>query len=124
EIADSAAVRECGPIGRRFMSRPNDRRSVFSRKIESDFSRNDARLFVPRAQSASQRVNDTPFHLVHHFFGKILKPERGGVTGELMSKRCLHERLQFQSADDLYISNMRCCWISAPPSLHYAATSA
>src|SRR5205814_4671280 len=75
------------------MIRANDRRSVFSREIGSDVSRNDARLFVPRAQCTSQRVNDTPFHFVHHFVGKILKSERGGITGELMSKCCLHAKV-------------------------------
>ena len=105
EIADSAAVRECGPVRRCLVIRADDCRSVFRRKIGSDFSRNDARLFVPRAQCATQRVNHAPFHFVHDFFGKILKPKRGRIIGELMSKRCLHGKLQFQSADEFVRGN-------------------
>src|SRR6266498_2511710 len=40
-----------------------------------------------------------------------------------MSKRCLHERLQFQSADELNVGNMRSCRAGAPPA-NPAATDA
>src|SRR5207249_9574217 len=100
EIANATAVRECGPVRRGLVSCANDRRTVFRRKIGSDFSRDCARFFIPRAQRAAQRVSDAPFYFVHDFFGKVLKPKRGGIISELMSQCCLHGKPQFQSADE------------------------
>src|SRR6266550_964870 len=93
EIANTTAVRECGPVRRRLVIRADDCRSVFRREIGSDFSCNDARLFVPRTKCATQRVNDASFYFVYDFFGKIFKSERGGITGELMSKCRLHGKV-------------------------------
>src|SRR5947199_3539579 len=93
EIANATAVRESGPVRRRLVIRADDCRSVFRREIGSDVSRNDARLFVPCTKCATQRVNDASFYFVHDFFGKIFKSERGGISGELMSKCCLYEKV-------------------------------
>src|SRR5262249_26548696 len=76
------------------MIRANDCCSVIRRKIGGDFSRNRTWLFFPCAQCAAQRVDDAPFYFVHDLFGQIFEPERGGVVSKLMSKRCLHEKLE------------------------------
>jgi hypothetical protein len=65
----------------------DDGGSMFRRKIRRDFSRNRARLFFPGAQSTAERVDYAPLHFVHDLLGKIFKPERARVIGQLMSKR-------------------------------------
>ena len=92
------------------MGRADDCRTVSSRKIGSDVSRYDAWLFVPRAQRAAQRVYDTPFHFVHDFFRKILKPERGGIISKLMSKCCLHESCDFNLPTKIMAAS-DCRWL-------------
>src|SRR5437667_11736440 len=85
EIANATAVRDSGPVRRRLVIRADDCRSVFRREIGSDVSRNDARLFVPRTNCATQRVQYASFYFVSDFAGTIFKSERRGITGELMS---------------------------------------
>jgi hypothetical protein len=58
-------------------------------KIGSYFSRDHERFFF-HAPSAQLRIDHTPFHFVHDFLRKILKPQRARVISKLMSKRRLH----------------------------------
>src|SRR5437764_114873 len=53
KIANATAGGEGSPIRRRFLGRADDGRSLFRRKIRSDFARDDARFFVPGANSAA-----------------------------------------------------------------------
>ena len=92
EVADATAIRKRRPVRRRLVSSAKDCRSLFGRKIRSDFSRNRTWLFLPCSQRAAQRINDAPFDFVHNVFGKIFVSQRARVIGELMGKRFLHER--------------------------------
>ncbi len=75
EIANATAVRECSPIRRRFVVRPDDCRSILRRKIRRDFARDRARLFVPGADRAAERIDHAPFHFVNDVLGKIFEIE-------------------------------------------------
>src|SRR5436305_8933842 len=53
EVANAAAVRESGPIGRRLVARPDNCRSLLRRKIRGDFARNLARFLIPGPEGAA-----------------------------------------------------------------------
>jgi len=63
---------------------------VFRREISRYSSRDHKRFFLPCTERAAQGIDYAPFHFVHDFLRKILKPLCARVISKLMSKRCLH----------------------------------
>src|SRR5260370_182173 len=63
---------------------------VFRREICRYSSRDHEWFFLPCAERAAQGIDYAPFHFVHDFLRKILKPLCARVISKLMSKRCLH----------------------------------
>jgi len=87
EIANAGCIRECCPVRRRFVICADDCRSMLRRKFRNNFSRDRARLLIPRTERATERVEHAPLDFVNNFLRKIFEPERAGVFGKLMSKR-------------------------------------
>src|SRR5215211_7056756 len=102
EIANAAAIGECRPVRRRLVIGAKDRGSVLRREISRYSSRDHKWFFLPCAERAAQGIDYAPFHFVHNFLRKILKSQRACVISKLMSKRGLHVKMRFQSADEFY----------------------
>jgi len=64
----------------------DNRAAIFCRKIRRDFARNHARLFVPRPERATERIDHPALYLVHDLGRKIFKIERTGEFSEAMSE--------------------------------------
>src|SRR5207253_4645706 len=67
EVTNATARRERSPVRRSLMRRSDNCRSILRRKFRRDFSRDRARLFIPRSQRATKRIGYAAPHFVHHF---------------------------------------------------------
>ncbi len=101
EVANAAAVREGGPIRRGLVRGADNRRAVLSgREIRNDVARDRARLLVPGAERAAERVHQPPLHFMDDVLREVLEIERAGEMGELMREsRIGHRKVKLQSGD-------------------------
>ena len=53
---------------------------------EATFARDHARLFIPRAQRATDRIDHATLYFVNGFFRKVFGAKRTGVIGKLVSE--------------------------------------
>ena len=75
EIANAAAGRESSPVRRRLVIGPDNGRAVFGLEVGGDFSRDRARLFVPRPEGAAEGIDHPSFPFVHPGGREILVNE-------------------------------------------------
>src|ERR1700676_117722 len=106
EITNATPSGKRGPVRWRFVIRSDDGRSILCRKLRRDFTRDHARLLVPRPKGASERVDHTSLYLMHSLLRKIFELKRAGVIGELMSERLGHEKMKLQSGDESSRGNL------------------
>ena len=87
EIPHEAAIRERRPIRRYTEHRAEDGRAASRRKSRRRPPRDRARLGIPRAESAAERIHDPPFHLMHHRRRQCLEAEAGRKVSEPLGER-------------------------------------
>ena len=100
EIANAACIRECCPVWRCLVVRPDNCRSSFCRKFRGDLSRDRTRLLIPRTERATERVE----HAALDFVSIWQADEQAFLTWK---------ELNLQSADESPVGNSG--GVHAPP---------